>query len=351
MTAPLLPLQSTPVSKSITRVALAKWSIILLITWGVASWIRFSGPQSNPVTHSSLLEDVDSVKTANTPELEGSDIGLSHIKAPGEVKAPVPVTTAAAVKKHTDRVAVIIEDRPLGNLVPVILHFHSVLGPRWPVILYTSPQTGDALLRSAPFSGAVASSQIEIRYLPPNITFASHASVSAFLTSPFLWADLAPYLHILLFQADSILCSASSARVDDFLPYDLVGAPIAARFGSGYNGGLSLRNRELVLAVLARWDFARDGTAENAPREWMFEDQWLFARLKELRDDAEAQGELGLRVNLPDEETAGRFAVETVWRERPLGFHQPHRWQGEHMKEIMAYCPEVGMIAGSTFFG
>lgn len=201
----------------------------------------------------------------------------------------------------------------------------------------------------------MAASEVEIRYLPANTAFDSHASVSAFLTSPFLWTDLAPYLKILLFQADSILCSAAPGRVDDFMDYDLVGAPIDARLGSGFNGGLSLRNRELVLRVLERWDFAADsGDADaDAPREWRFEDQWLFARMRELGEDTELAGELGLRVQLPDQATAERFAVETIWVEgrRPLGFHQPHRWQSEHMDEIMEYCPEVGMIAGSSFFG
>lgn len=228
------------------------------------------------------------------------------------------------------------------------MHFHSVLGPEWPIILYTSEQTAAVLLRSAPFSRAVASSEVEIRYLPANTTFDSHASVSAFLTSPFLWTDLAPYLKILLFQADSMLCSAAPGRVDDFMDYDLVGAPIDARLGGGFDGGLSLRNRELVLRVLERWDFAADSGDADAPREWGLEDQWLLARMRELGEDVELAGELGLTVQLPDQATAERLVVETIWVDglRPLGFHQPHRWQSEHMDEIMAYCPEVGMIAG-----
>jgi hypothetical protein len=192
---------------------------------------------------------------------------------------------------------------------------------------------------------AVGSADIEVRHLPANTAFDSHASVSAFLTAPFLWTDLAPYSKILLFQADSILCAASSARVDDFLEYDLIGAPIDARYGKGYNGGLSLRSREMVLRVIGLWDFGAGGE--------QFEDQWFFARMAQLAEDMELAGELGVEVRLPDEATAARFAVETIWTEgaRPLGFHQPHRWQGGHMEQIMDYCPEVGMIAGSTFFG
>ncbi|KAI1116046.1 hypothetical protein F5Y14DRAFT_99365 [Nemania sp. NC0429] len=343
MAAPLLPLQSTPANKPTTHVVIFKWICALLSIWALASWIRFSGQPSAPTSPPHEIDRVDGLA------LDGS-----AVEAPSYTdQGAVAVAAHAQPRKHTDRVAVIIEDRPLGNLVPVLLHFHSVLGPEWPIVLYTSHQTAAILLRSAPLSRAVASSDVEIRYLPAGTTFDSHAAVSAFLASPFLWTDLAPYLKVLLFQADSILCAAAPGRVDDFVEeYDLVGAPIDARLGGGFNGGLSLRNRELVLRVLGRWDFAADSSAPDAPGEWKFEDQWLFARMRELGEDKELEGELGLRIRLPDQATAGRFAVETIWVEglRPLGYHQPHRWQREHMDEIMAYCPEVGMISGSSFF-
>ncbi|KAI0907506.1 hypothetical protein F4823DRAFT_641330 [Ustulina deusta] len=343
MAALLLSLQPTSTNRSITRAAVMKCFGVLLVLLGVASWVRFSGPS---IASPSTPENDE----ANTLVLDSSLVEASlYTEESGRFEDSVPVATSSVVTKHTDRAAVIIEDRPLGNLVPIILHFHSVLGPEWPIIFYTSRQTAETLLGSTSFSRAVASSEIEIRYLPANTTFDSHASVSGFLTSPFLWTDLAPYLKILLFQADSILCSASPRHVDEFLDYDLIGAPIHERFGTGFNGGLSLRNRELVLRVLERWDFG----ADDAPTESKFEDQWFYARMRELGENTELAGELGIRVNLPDQGTAGSFAVETIWVEgqRPLGFHQPHRWQSDHMGDIMKYCPEVGMIAGSSFFG
>ncbi|KAI1423786.1 hypothetical protein F5Y12DRAFT_506339 [Xylaria sp. FL1777] len=346
MAPPILPLKSA--NKSMVRAAAIKCFGVLLVVWGIATYLRYSGlsiaSPSNPANDEP-----------NTPVLDGSVVVETsrYTEESGGVEGSVPVASPSAVRKHTDRVAVIVEDRPLGNLVPILLHFHSVLGPEWPIILYTSETTASTLLDSASLSRAVASSEIEIRRLPANTTFASHAAVSTFLTSRFLWADLAPYLKILLFQADSILCAASPRRVDEFVGFDLVGAPIDARFGTGFNGGLSLRSRELVLAVLDRWDFAVDSAAAGAPVEWRFEDQWFYARMAQLGRDAEVAGELGLSVDLPDMDTASGFALETIWVDglRPLGYHQPQRWQGEHMGAIMEYCPEVGMIAGSSFFG
>ncbi|KAI0191454.1 hypothetical protein EV127DRAFT_511096 [Xylaria flabelliformis] len=353
MTAPLFLAQSATASRSTSYVATMKWLGLLLVIWAVMGWLKFSARDPNPLLVPPQPEDNEMDAAISNGSMEAASSSPSTGDLGGGPESLVPVVvaapTTAVVKKHMDRVAVIIEDRPLGNLIPVMLHFHSVLGPEWPIILYTSPSTASTLLRSAPFSRAISSSEIEIRHLPHDTTFDSHASVSAFLASPFLWTDLEPFVKILLFQADSILCAASSARVDDFLEYDLLGAPIDSRFGTGFNGGLSLRNRELVLRVLERWDFKTDSTAADAPREWRYEDQWFFARMKELGE----HGELGVKVNLPDQDTASRFAVETIWVEgqMPLGFHQPQRWQGEHLGDIMEYCPEVGMIAGSSFFG
>jgi hypothetical protein len=94
--------------------------------------------------------------------------------------------------------------------------------------------------------------------------------------------------------------------------------------GNGYNGGLSLRNPELFLRIA---------------REEVFdarfpEDQWFFAKCVER----------GAR--LPERDVAGRFAMETIYYDEPLGYHQPQRWWGTRMDEIEEWCPEVKMLVG-----
>lgn len=274
---------------------------------------------------------------------DGSD---SHQESPVSVAVPQQTAAVARVKQHTDRAAVIIENRPLENLIPVMLHFHSVLGPEWPIIFYTTQETAGNLSASAPFSRAVDEGRIAIRYLPDTVSFSSHRAVSLFLSDPWLWEDLAPYRKILMFQDDSIICSASGSRVDDFIQYDLIGAPIAKQYGQGYNGGLSIRNRELVLGLFKTHSYAHDSEVPGAPASMKFEDQWLYTRMLEL--PAKSDGTPG--ANLPADEVARKFAVETVWEEQPLGFHQPVRWQKANMAKIMQYCPEVGMIGGAAFF-
>jgi hypothetical protein len=65
--------------------------------------------------------------------------------------------------------------------------------------------------------------------------------------------------------------------MEDFLEYDFIGAPIDPDlgFGEGFNGGLSLRNRSLMLDIVTTWNWKAEkevGDNENDPR-FKFEDQ------------------------------------------------------------------------------
>ena len=67
-------------------------------------------------------------------------------------------------------VAVIIETSVTPRLIPVSLHFASVLGPAWPVIIYTL-KANWRMPASVAFRRALETGAIEIRYLSPDLTF------------------------------------------------------------------------------------------------------------------------------------------------------------------------------------
>ncbi|KAJ3024338.1 hypothetical protein HKX48_000013 [Thoreauomyces humboldtii] len=221
-------------------------------------------------------------------------------------------------------VAVIIENRPLKNLLPVIIHFAGVLGPTWPIHVFKGRQNSDLFAGSAAIQRLVQSGRIVMHDLPKDAVFSSHTDVSRFLTKPWVWEQLLPADHALLFQADAMLCANSRYRPEDFLQYSLIGAPIDRQWGVGYNGGLSLRHVPSVLRVIEKFDW------NQTPGE--FEDQWFFARMQLIEG-----------TRLPTEQEAMPFSVETIWFDRPLGYHQPKRWQEARMGEILAYCPEVAL--------
>jgi len=173
----------------------------------------------------------------------------------------------------TSKAAVIIETRFRTNLVPLILHFSSVLGTSWPIIIYTSPESIGQFSTSAALARYIKAGIIHLRLLPQTVLFTNSDSVNQFMTQSWLWESLAPAEHILIFQSDSMLCANAARSVDDFFAYDLVGAPIRKGLGKGYNGGLSLRKRSTILRVLEGWDW--ETTKTDGDR---FEDQWYYNR-------------------------------------------------------------------------
>jgi hypothetical protein len=150
---------------------------------------------------------------------------INFDQAASLIPAP-PVEIPHDLHISSQKVAAIVENRPLENLIPIILHFSSVLGPEWPMHIFTSQANKGLFSESGPFQREVAAGRFHVRSLPEEEKLNSHASVSAFFTKDWFWEQLAPAEHILLFQADSILCSKSPQKVEDFLQYDFVGAPV-----------------------------------------------------------------------------------------------------------------------------
>ncbi len=158
---------------------------------------------------------------------------------------------------------------------------------------------------------------------------------------------MAPFEHLLMFQADSILCSNSAQKVEDFLEWDFVGAPVDEErgLGMGYNGGLSLRNRTKCLEITRAYDWQTERHGDHSKGNVDYEDQWFCKKMREFPIGAD--GEPGAR--LPPIGVAMKFSVETMWYDRPLGYHQPNIWQKERMGDIYKWCPEYRMCTMETF--
>lgn len=270
--------------------------------------------QAQPMA-GSLGEGVGSAAGGSSGGLSASD-GLAQQQQQQGGSPSIP----------SDRpMAVIIETTMIPNLIPVMLHFASVLGPAWGMVLFTLKENWVEPL-SAPFQRLQDAGRVEVRFLPTETQLTNSGSVSRFLTSPWMWEQMSSARRVLLFQSDSILCSRSEAQVDDYFKYDLVGAPIAEQYGQGFNGGLSLRNPRAFLNITRSVDFAASGHE--------FEDQYFYTELKKAG------------AELPTVEAAMPFAVETMYYETPLGYHQPQRWQAAKMANIEEWCPEVKMLIG-----
>jgi len=242
--------------------------IVALLTLLVIYIIKFSFPQHT--IQGEIVKQAGNFQGANpqpndaVPSDSTKTFSSQSKSTPTPFKGPYNGTIY-------DKVAVMIEDRPRKNLVALILHFSSVLGPSWPIVIYTSSENLGTFSSSAALGRHLRSGIISIRILPSTVLFTNSDSVSRFLTKPWLWENLAPATHILMFQSDSMLCANAARSVEDFFEYDFVGAPIAPHLGAGMNGGLSLRKRETFLRILDEWDWETDKGSR-------FEDRWFYDR-------------------------------------------------------------------------
>ena len=218
--------------------------------------------------------------------------------------------------------------------MPLILHFHSVLGPEWPIVFYTTKETRDQHLtnHSAVWDRAVRDGRVQLRLIPDEFDLTKRRDVNLFLSRPWLWEQLAPAKHVLVFQADAMICANSYRTIDDFLHWDFIGAVLHTS-RKLFNGGLSLRNRSMIL------DIVREGNWEEETESgaWTMggEDIWFSQRMEDRGG------------NLPDGAASLEFSCEHQWhvdrQKHPFGYHKVHKYAGGSLEEISQWCPEIAL--------
>ncbi|KAK3314555.1 hypothetical protein B0H66DRAFT_605502 [Apodospora peruviana] len=278
------------------------------------------------------------------------------------VSTSIPEPTILEVPRKygqiIDRVATITDTLYTERLIPLILHYHAVLGPEWPIVFFTSNETlvqhimppptnttttqgNETIVTTTPAGSAiwrraVADGRITIRIIPDQFNLTSRNGVNLYLSRPWLWEQLAPATHVLIFQADAMICANSGRTVEDFLEWDMVGAPLHPRIHY-YNGGLCLRNRTMIMEILGE---GRDWEADTLSGNWTEggEDIW-FSKQMDLRG-----------AHLPSAQEAMLFAAEHPWHIKdsikpPFGYHKVHKYAAGKMEQIAQWCPEIALAA------
>lgn len=285
------------------------------------------------------------VTSGNTPEdplyPTAPEYDAAHMPAiPTVVANPAahPAVSAAPYINPTldpKRVALIIETRPATVLPALLIHMISVLPPQWVVKMVGTNESFAPVKQSRALGYHIQSTKLQLVDLPDYYPMTDQETVSQTLTNITFYRDfMAPAEWILMFQTDSIMCAASEQSVDDWVAknYSWVGAPWFPDVYGG-NGGLSLRNVSAIVNLLEQ---------EQRPEKYrQWEDMWLSEKL----DKSAAIG--------ADEVS---FSVESMYYERPLGYHlrgsgkllDAKVWGNKTRKrQILEYCPEVKVVLGN----
>jgi len=156
--------------------------------------------------------------------------------------------------------------------------------------------------------------KLSIVELPSNYSLSSRETISQMFTDPVLYnTHLWPAESLLVFQPDSIFCANAPTTVNHFLEWDWIGAPWSPQVSWGGNGGLSLRKVSKILQVLAKEQRIIGDTG--------LEDWWLSSRIVRLEG-----------AKMPHANVSKTFSVESVWDEKPLGYHIG--WLGVHHEQV-----------------
>jgi hypothetical protein len=298
-------------------------------TPGTAASTKPPGVEEEPLYKPDQVEyDPDHMPKIPT----GTPAAPAHPAVPSSKTFVVP-SNGTQYLDHT-RVALIIENRPMPVLPALITHFIGALPPQWLVKMVGTEESFAVVRSSGVLRRHIKSGKLELQLLDPRYNISDQEVLSQTLTDVTFYRDfLKPAEWILMFQTDSIICSSSDTTVDDWVEkgYDWIGAPWNLDVPGG-NGGLSLRHVPPIVKLLE--------DTERPPRFRQWEDSWLCENLKNAAPAAE-------EVN---------FSVESIYSERPLGYHlrgsgqllDPLIWANKTRKrQILEYCPEAKILLGN----
>lgn len=120
----------------------------------------------------------------------------------------------------------LIEERPIKHLTPLLLHMLYVVPPDWQLLYLGSSESVSAVRRSLAVQHHQADGKLDVKLAPRNASYEAREQRNRMLTDVAFYKEYLPSAEwLLMYHADSILCANSPLDLNDWLKYDWVGAP------------------------------------------------------------------------------------------------------------------------------
>ena len=105
---------------------------------------------------------------------------------------------------NESKVALLIENRPVGNIAPMMLHFMSTLPPDWKFRFMGSEASVEHVNKSAAIRQQAQIGKLDLTLIPKNMSTNGQEDISRFLTNLWLYETvLHPAEWLLIYQTDS----------------------------------------------------------------------------------------------------------------------------------------------------
>lgn len=202
------------------------------------------------------------------------------------------------------KTAVIIEPRKHPLMKYVLANFMYFLIPKgWKFQIFCGTDNRDWLESQIPWKEQYSGSRapepdiIEITQLPYNNL--NEIMYNILLTNSGFWKSIYNNPeHVLIFQTDCLLFKND---VEDYLKYDMIGAPWKHSPYRGCNGGFSLRNRKEMIRI-----------CEENQYKYENEDGWFSYTNAD-------------KLKLPDLKDKMKFSMETLYSPNSTGMHAAYK--------------------------
>lgn len=246
---------------------------------------------------------------------------------------------ASKIHHHIEGVAMILEVRPMMQMVRAVFNVLSVLPPKWIVQIYYGDTNYEFLTTTESLKRLIDIGKIQL--LHSGINDVNYLK-DGYVLSEYLYSNLSfwnsiAHENILVFQSDSTFCSGAKHSIHYFLQYSYIGAPWPPKHGwmsalHGGNGGTSFRKKSVMIKCSLAW-------IANPQREW--EDVYFSACV-----------ENHLKLPVPTRLDQQRFGTETYheydgyFEYAPFSYHRGYLHSGApYYQKMLQNCPEIAASA------
>lgn len=124
------------------------------------------------------------------------------------------------------KVALLIEERTVKHMTPLLLHMLYVIPPEWQLLYLGSSESLSIVQRNPAIQHHQTDGKLELRLAPRNESYGGREQRNRLLTDAAFYKEYLPAAEwLFMYHTDSILCANSPLDLNDWLKYDWVGAP------------------------------------------------------------------------------------------------------------------------------
>jgi hypothetical protein len=227
----------------------------------------------------------------------------------------------------------------------MIQNAHENIPDDWVVqVFYTGEgQSLSGLTMNRGIQKLIDIGRVRLTVIPPEL-FKKKKRKIELITDVWLWQNVLAE-KVLVFGGTAVICSNSPQTIQQYLPYDFIGAPWNAFRGVGGDGGISIRSRSwMVKAIEYELDKHTDPESRaNCYKKWGQEDHFFVSRLLEMHRKG-LPGTETLRISTRNESmmfaAVGGWYHNDVWAVNGILPDVPFK----ERDKFMQLCPEMKMF-------